>query len=117
MVLSTIYRQKRYGPNTPFARALGAEVRRLRRQRGMTQAQLGAPLTRSYVSAVERGRIVPSVPALAHMAARLGTDPGHLLPTSATSPHPSPRGRSARRHASAAPPALESEARDLVNQA
>lgn len=94
MSLSTIYRQRRFGPNTPFARALGAEVRRVRCERGMTQAELGAPLTRSYVSAVELGRAVPSVPALAHIASRLGTEPGSLLPGLATFPERAPaRGR------------------------
>jgi transcriptional regulator with XRE-family HTH domain len=58
----------------------------------MTQAELGAPLTRSYVSAVERGRTVPSVPALAHMAARLGTNPGYLLPGVGKRPDPSHHG-------------------------
>jgi transcriptional regulator with XRE-family HTH domain len=32
---------------------------------------LGAPLTRAFVSAVERGRTVPSIPALALLADRL----------------------------------------------
>ena len=120
MVLSTIYRQRRFGPGSPFARALGAEVRRQRRQRGLTQAELGAPLTRSYVSAVELGRTVPSVPALAHMAARLGTDPGHLLPSvTARGDAPGARRRSARVHASpdrhgAAPDAAGVPATDLV---
>ena len=38
----------------------------------MTQAALGAPLTRAFVSAVETGRTVPSLPALALLADRLG---------------------------------------------
>jgi transcriptional regulator with XRE-family HTH domain len=53
-------------------RALGAELRRRRRERKLTQAALGTPLTRAYVSAVESGRIVPSLPALRLMAGRLG---------------------------------------------
>jgi transcriptional regulator with XRE-family HTH domain len=32
---------------------------------------VGAPLTRGFVSAVERGRTVPSIPALALLADRL----------------------------------------------
>jgi hypothetical protein len=36
----------------------------------LTQAAFGAPLTRAYVSAVERGRAVPSIPALEVMLAR-----------------------------------------------
>ncbi len=38
---------------------------------GLTQSGLGAPLTRAFVSAVERGRAVPSLPALAHMLGRI----------------------------------------------
>ena len=38
----------------------------------MTQAALGTPLTRAFVSAVETGRTVPSLPALALLADRLG---------------------------------------------
>ncbi|MDQ6793324.1 MAG: helix-turn-helix domain-containing protein [Chloroflexota bacterium] len=37
----------------------------------MTQAALGAPLTRGFVSAVETGGTVPSLPALALLADRL----------------------------------------------
>jgi transcriptional regulator with XRE-family HTH domain len=51
--------------------AIGRELRRQRRARGLTQASLGAPLTRAFVSAVERGRTVPSLPALALLADRL----------------------------------------------
>lgn len=51
---------------------LGGEVRRRRLARGLTQAELGAPLTKAYVSAVEQGRAVPSLPALRHLALRLG---------------------------------------------
>lgn len=37
----------------------------------MTQAELGWPLTRAYVSAVEHGRTLPSLGALALFADRL----------------------------------------------
>jgi transcriptional regulator with XRE-family HTH domain len=52
-------------------RALGHRLRELRRARALTQRELGAPLTRGYVSAVEAGRTVPSLPALQHMVDRL----------------------------------------------
>ena len=52
-------------------RALGQQLRELRRARAMTQGELGAPLSRGYVSAVEAGRTVPSLPALQLMVARL----------------------------------------------
>jgi transcriptional regulator with XRE-family HTH domain len=53
-----------------WRRALGAELRHQRERRGLTQAAFGAPLTRAFVSAVERGRAVPSIPALEVMLAR-----------------------------------------------
>lgn len=37
----------------------------------MTQGELGAPLSRGYVSSVEAGRTVPSLPALQLMVTRL----------------------------------------------
>jgi transcriptional regulator with XRE-family HTH domain len=51
--------------------AIGRELRRRREARGLTQASLGSPLTRGFVSAVERGRTMPSIPALALLADRL----------------------------------------------
>jgi transcriptional regulator with XRE-family HTH domain len=61
----------------PFA--LGEEIRRLRLDRGLTQTELGWPLTRAYVSSVERGRCVPSVVALLLFATRLRVPAGELL--------------------------------------
>ena len=58
---------------------LGAEIQRLRRMRGLTQTQLGRPLTRAFVSAVEHGRCLPSLAAVALFAERLGVSPAHLL--------------------------------------
>ena len=46
----------------------------------MTQAELGDPLSKAFVSAVELGRAVPSLPALAQIADRLGVSVGRLLP-------------------------------------
>ena len=51
--------------------ALGRRLRQLRKDRDLTQGELGAPLTRAYVSAVEAGRTVPSLPALQLMVDRL----------------------------------------------
>jgi transcriptional regulator with XRE-family HTH domain len=52
--------------------ALGDELRRQRQRCGMTQAAFGAPFTRAFVSAIEHGRAVPSIPALAVMLSRAG---------------------------------------------
>jgi transcriptional regulator with XRE-family HTH domain len=56
-----------------LARAIGAELKRLRRARGLTQSEVAAPLSKALVSAVENGRTVPSIPALALFLERLGT--------------------------------------------
>jgi transcriptional regulator with XRE-family HTH domain len=53
-------------------RAVGGEIRRMRLERAMTQEELGRPLTRAFVSAVEAGRTIPSLPALQHLVDRLG---------------------------------------------
>jgi len=45
----------------------------------MTQTELGWPLTRAFVSAVEHGRCLPSLAALAHFADRLSVSPAELL--------------------------------------
>jgi transcriptional regulator with XRE-family HTH domain len=46
---------------------------------GMTQSELAAPLSRAFVSAVEKGRSLPSLGALWLFAARLGTGVGDLV--------------------------------------
>ena len=63
----------RAGNGTPLAVAIGREVHRRRKARGLTQASLGEPLTRGFVSAVERGHTVPSIAALALLTDRLDT--------------------------------------------
>src|SRR5215203_1570848 len=59
--------------------ALGLELRDRRRHSGFTQRALGEPLTKGFVSAVEHGRIVPSLPALRLMTDRLGVPLGEFL--------------------------------------
>jgi transcriptional regulator with XRE-family HTH domain len=68
MAVSTILQQHR---DPPLAEAIGRELRRRRQAAGMTQATVGVPFTRAFVSAVERGRVVPSIPALAVLLSRL----------------------------------------------
>jgi transcriptional regulator with XRE-family HTH domain len=46
---------------------------------GLTQEALGAPLSKGFVSAVEHGRAVPSLPALRLMTGRLGVPLGEFL--------------------------------------
>ncbi len=61
----------------------------------MTQAQLGEPLTRAYVSAVEHGRTLPSLGALALFADRLHLPLERLLADIAPSQAVQPGGRAA----------------------
>jgi transcriptional regulator with XRE-family HTH domain len=76
---SSIAKQVGRGPATPFALELGAAIRRRRVALGLTQAELGEPLTRAFVSGVERGRFLPSLGSLYLIADRLGIDAAELL--------------------------------------
>lgn len=80
------------------AAAFGKVLRRLRRQRGLTQEQLGleADLRRTYVSLLELGRQPPSFTTILKLATALGERPGTLvdlavdeLRRSNPQPHPS----------------------------
>jgi transcriptional regulator with XRE-family HTH domain len=62
-------------------RRLGADIRRRRVATGLSQRALGAPMTRAYVSAVELGRVCPSLPSLVLFARRLGVPVTQLLQT------------------------------------
>jgi transcriptional regulator with XRE-family HTH domain len=55
-----------------LATAIGREIRRRRRTAHLTQAAVGEPFTRAFVCAVERGRAMPSIPALVIILAHLG---------------------------------------------
>jgi transcriptional regulator with XRE-family HTH domain len=63
----------------PYAVLLGSRIHALRVRAGLTQTQLGSPMTRSFVSAVERGHTLPSLRALLHMSERLGVSVTLLL--------------------------------------
>lgn len=60
---------------------LGKNVRRYRKEKGMTQEQLAvaASMERSYVSDIERGTRNPSVAALGRIAEALDVDASYLL--------------------------------------
>ena len=59
--------------------AVGARIRSLRLERGLSQAQVAeGMLSASYVSLVESGRRQPASSALGHIAERLGVDTGFL---------------------------------------
>jgi transcriptional regulator with XRE-family HTH domain len=64
----------------PRARlAIGERIRSRRVASGLSQAALGSPRTRSFVSQVEHGRIAPSLASLFAFAERLGLDPAELI--------------------------------------
>jgi transcriptional regulator with XRE-family HTH domain len=79
MGLSRLTKQRRVGSGPDLAVELGGRIRAAREALGMSQTELGRPLTRAYVSQVESGRTLPSLPALLHLAERLGVAPGLLL--------------------------------------
>lgn len=62
------------------ATRVGANIREVRTKLGMTQAQLAAPeFSISYISAIERGKIRPSLRALSVLARRLDVPLTFLL--------------------------------------
>ena len=62
-----------------FRSSLGSELRRRRLAAHLSQGELSAPLTRAYISQVESGRTLPSLPALIVLAERLGTSADEIL--------------------------------------
>ena len=66
---------------------LGANVRRYRKLKGMTQEQLAheVGMERSYISDLERGTRNPSVRALGRLAESLSVSPMQLLESETTS--------------------------------
>ena len=55
-----------------LATVIGHEIRRRRRNAQLSQAAIGTPFTRAFICAVERGRAMPSIPALVIILAHLG---------------------------------------------
>jgi DNA-binding XRE family transcriptional regulator len=76
---STISKRSRLRAGAPSLLDLGARVRGLRRDAGLTQAEVAGPFSAAYVSAIENGKVIPSLPALVLIADRLGVAPSDLL--------------------------------------
>src|SRR2546429_6695 len=76
---SSIAKHLSCGPDSALARSIGLELKRRRIAAGLSQGQVGRPLSRAFVSAVEHGHVVPSLPSLLLLAGRLGTDAAALL--------------------------------------
>jgi ribosome-binding protein aMBF1 (putative translation factor) len=70
-------------PRGELAKNFGVRIRELRLSKGLSQAQLGAPyFTRAHVSAIELGKILPGIVALAHFARVLDVRLRDVLPES-----------------------------------
>lgn len=63
--------------------SVGTRIRKMRNAKGMTQEALAAPqYTKGYISALERGRVRPSLKALDFLARRLGVPIADFLSSS-----------------------------------
>ena len=79
----------RVNPDVPgeakLAAKVGRRIRKLRQDRGLTMAELGASrrgavyFERQYVWKMETGRVTPTLAALAHFAKRLDVTIAELL--------------------------------------
>ena len=68
-------------PRRDLGAAFGHRIRSLRSEKGISQAELGAPyFTRAHVSAIELGKILPAIPTLVHFARKLGVSVRDLVP-------------------------------------
>lgn len=74
-------RRRRPAPAGDLPVRLGERIRGLRIAAGLSQAKLGAPhFTRAHVSAIELGKVLPSLTTLAFFAERLDVQLRDLLP-------------------------------------
>ena len=72
-MVRTRVRTRRPAPVSELLEGLGARMRKARLEAGLSQAQVGVPhFTRAYVSAIELGKVRPSMKSLEFFAARLG---------------------------------------------
>src|SRR5579864_6960154 len=68
-------------PSNKIGKSVGEKLRAARVAQHYTQSQLAAPdFSVSYISAIERGQIQPSLRALEILAGRLGLTSTQLLP-------------------------------------
>jgi transcriptional regulator with XRE-family HTH domain len=67
------------GDRSDFARALGQEIKERRVALGLSQATAARPFSRAFMSSVERGRFIPSLPSLLIIARQLNTSASNIL--------------------------------------
>ena len=72
MRTSTISKHTGWGAGSPFANAVGQTLRAERRRKRLSQRELAGGFSAAFVSRVELGDAVPSLPALAYLADRIG---------------------------------------------
>jgi transcriptional regulator with XRE-family HTH domain len=77
--MSTIAKQREARNGSAFAQALGHELRLRRVALGLSQSDVGEPLSRAFLSSVELGRVIPSLPSLLMIARRLNTSAAAIL--------------------------------------
>jgi transcriptional regulator with XRE-family HTH domain len=58
---------------------LGIEIRRRRLEAHLSQSGMSSGLSRAFISQLESGRALPSLPALIVLAERLGTSADEIL--------------------------------------
>ena len=59
---------------------IGEKIKKLRKLRGMTQAELaGSLITRNMLSSIENGKANPSLDTLTHIAANLSVSVSYLV--------------------------------------
>lgn len=79
MRMSTITKHNLAGNGSPFAVLLGQEIRRRRVALHLSQAEVGEPLSRAFLSSVEKGRITPSLASLVIIARRLNSSAAAII--------------------------------------
>ncbi|MEX2047341.1 MAG: helix-turn-helix transcriptional regulator [Chloroflexota bacterium] len=78
--MPTRIRQRHAAPESTALRQLGQRLREARVAAALSQAQLGAPYyTRAHVSAIELGKIRPTMKSLEHMATKLGRPASYFM--------------------------------------
>jgi transcriptional regulator with XRE-family HTH domain len=65
----------------PIASKVGARIRTLRQERGLSIAKLGAAsrVSKGSLSGIERGLVIVNVATLARIARGLGTTSAHMM--------------------------------------
>jgi transcriptional regulator with XRE-family HTH domain len=77
--MSTIAKHDAAKGGPAFSRILGGEIKRRRVALGLSQTTAAGPLSRAFMSSVERGRLTPSLSSLLIIARRLNSSAAAIL--------------------------------------